>query len=133
MAVSKNINKQSKVNARTKRPAPVKVTKISLVNSETTVEPVVPISAPQTEPIITEVVSYPEPETTVQVKRAPTMRSLVVGLIGGSIGGYMAYTGLKSVFLAKGYDQDKANEYSMYSAGVIGLVTFGILYKIIKN
>lgn len=143
MAVSKNISKQVKPVARTKRPAPVKAKTIIPLIGESFAEPkqvrqlIVPSTDPViesvTEPILTEVVSYPEPETTIQVKRAPTMKSLVVGLIGGSIGGYMAYTGLKQVFLDKGYTADQANQYAMYSGVACGLVAFGILYKITKN
>jgi hypothetical protein len=132
MAVNKNISKAKSV-ARTKRPAPVKVAKIPLVNSATTVEPVVLTSAPQTEPVLTEVVSYPEPETTVKVNRTPSVRGVVVGLIGAGIGGYMAYNSLIQVFQAKGYNEDDSRQYALYSGVAVGLLTFALLYKITKN
>jgi len=138
MAISKNISKKVKtVAARTKRnqgqlnlePSPIKAKQtIQLIG-----EPVVQISAPQTEPMLTEVVSYPEPETTIEVNRTPTMRGVLVGLIGAGIGGYMAYTGLKQVFQAKGYNEDDSRQYALYSGVAAGLLTFALLYKITKN
>ena len=136
MAVSKNISKQAKpVIAKAKRPDPVKVAKITSIKSlpvklaTTVIDPIIEPVQISTEPILTEVVS-PEPETTIQVNRTPKMRGVVVGLIGAGIGGYMAYTGIKDVLLDKGYNQDQANQYSLIAAGVIGLITFGVLYKL---
>lgn len=75
--------------------------------------------------------------TPIQVKdeshTGRSGRGIVIGLIGGSVIGYVAYNGLKTVFTDKGYDQDKANQYAMISAGVCALLTFGILYNLTKK
>ena len=148
MAVKK-ISKQAKpVVAKAKRPVPVKVAKVVSDNllSQTLPEPIQvrQLIVPSTDPVTVsdtgsdnllsrpalEVDTHTEPETTIKTTKAPTMRGVLIGLAGGSIAGYMAYTGLKTVFLDKGYTADQANQYAMSSAGVIGLVTFGILYKV---
>jgi len=133
--------------ARTKR-TPVKVAKVVSDNllSQT---PTVPI---QTVPLMSESVSdnlAQAPNTTIEIngdvdtlntpypieKQSHTGRSgrgFVIGLVGGSVVGYLSYNSIKTVFLDKGYDQNKANQYAMISAGVCALVTFWMLYKIIK-
>lgn len=148
--VIKKISKQAKpVVAKAKRPVPVKVAKVVSDNllSQTLPEPIQVrqlIVEPTTAPVAVsdtgsdnllsrpapEVDTYTEPDTTIQTTKAPTMRKVVVGLAGGSVAGVLAYNGLKTVFLDKGYSADQANQYAMISAGVIGLVVFGILYKV---
>ena len=141
MAVSKKVGKQSaKGNAKVRRPsAPVKV-KVTELNTDipVVVQPVIPEIIPEpiptyTEPVLTEVDSNPTPKTVVMAHKGPTMRGVLIGTVGAGIAGYFAYTGLKSVFLDKGFNQAKSNQYALISAGVIGLVTFGVLYSLTKK
>jgi hypothetical protein len=99
------------------------------------ISPVIPLPKVDSyaEPVLTEVVSYPTPKTIVMAHKGPTMRGVLIGVAGGSIAGYVAYTGLKSVFLDKGYTADQANQYAIYSGVAVGLLTFALLYRITKN
>ena len=113
------------------------------IDTYTIPDPVIPIHSlndipeivPNTEVTINgDVGSVVTPAT---VTRKPlTMRSglsVIVGLVGAGIGGYLAYTGLKSMFLDKGYSKDQSNEYAMYSGVACGLLVFGVLYTMVKK
>ena len=99
------------------------------------------ISNPTTIPVIDPVVPIQSlndiPESTPAVTHKPLTRrsglSIIVGLAGAGIGGYLAYTGLKSVFLDKGYSKDQSDQYAMYSGVACGLLVFGVLYTMVKK
>jgi len=94
--------------------------------------PGLPIVDSYTEPVLSEVDSLVSDQNEYSAKPR-SGRGVIVGLIGGSVVGYMAYNGIKTVLLDKGYDQDKANRYALISAGVCALLTFTILYNLIKK
>lgn len=73
-----------------------------------------------------------EINTPVMAHKGATMRGVLIGVAGGSVVAYLSYNGIKTVLLDKGYDQDKANQYALISAGVCALVTFTILYNVLK-
>lgn len=152
MAVSKKVGKQSAKGSAKKRPsAPVKVTEL-ITDIPVVVAPVVPelkvtevkaiipvVRPVPAQPIIPKVDIKPIPVIDSKEPLAPEAikeqsgRGIMVGLVGGSIAGYMAYEGLKTVFLDKGFTKDKANQYAMFTGVACGLLTFAILYSVTKK
>lgn len=147
-----------KKNVRTKRPsAPVKVsmTEISATDIPVVASPVVPeLKVIESKPIIP-VVSQPvapkpiapkvttQPIPVIDSKESPFQveivankdqsgRGMVIGVIGGSVVGYLAYTTLKPLFLNRGLTKDKSDQYAMLSAVACGLLTVGLIYKMNK-
>ena len=138
MAKTKNISVQS---PKAKKPAPVKIAKVTqVVNkcNEVIAKPYLPAEninpiAPVPNSMVTANESVDTTNTLTQVENEPRSgRGVVFGLIGGSVVAYMAYSSLKSVFTDKGYDKAQAHEYALISAGVSALLTFTILYRLIK-
>ena len=130
-----------KQNVRKKR-SPVKVAKVIEPITTTQISGIVenePITPVYQEPELAAVVSSPEPEIIKVVNRnEPAKKSnkgsaFMVGLAGGSAVGYMSFSGLKSTLLDKGYNQDDANQYALITGCISGLITFAILYNLIKT
>lgn len=150
MAVRKVSTKSAKGSAKKRPSAPVKVTElitdipvvVAPVVPElkvTEVNPVIPVVRPvPAQPIIPKVDIKPIPvidskPLSPEPIKEQSGRGIMVGLVGGSIAGYMAYEGLKTVFLDKGFTQDKANQYAMFTGVACGLLTFAILYSVTKK
>lgn len=154
MAVRKVATKSAKGSAKKRPSAPVKVIElvtdiptdipvvVAPVISElkvTEVKPIIPVVRPvPAQPIIPKVDIKPIPvidskPLTPEPIKEQSGRGIMVGLIGGSIAGYVAYEGLKTVFLDKGYTQDKANQYAMFTGVACGLLAFGVLYSMTKK
>ena len=139
---TKAISKPSKIKIAKPVTIPVIPVTDNLLTNPTAlpvVDPVIPIQndIPEIVPNTNIEVNGDNNEiNTPAVTHKPLTRrsglSVVIGLAGGSTVAYFAYDGFKTMFQDKGYDQDKANQYALLSAGLCGLITFGILYKIIR-
>lgn len=106
------------------------------------VDPVIPIQSlndiPEIVPNTTIEVNGDNNEinTPAVIHKPLTRRSglgIAIGLIGGSTVAYFTYNEFKNGFTTKGYKEDQANQYALISAGLCGLIAFGILYSLIKK
>jgi hypothetical protein len=134
MAVSKpKVTKQPKGNVKKKRlPSASKPYVVTVEQTAPVTDIIDPV--PVVEPIIEPVaVDDPVEVMTIEPIKSRTDNRMVIGLVGGSIVGIIAYKGLKTVFINKGMDQDKAFRYAVLSGVACALIVFGVLYNVTKK